>query len=252
MLLSQLGVALLWFAAGWRIGLPALMLSHAAVLWGTLRPDSRLFGPVITRLDTDEPVVWLTIDDGPSDDTPAVLDLLDVHRAKATFFLVGDRARRRPELVREIARRGHDIGNHSESHPQALFWALGPARMRREVAATQQALEAITGQPPRWFRAVVGMANPFVAPALAPHGLARVGWTARGFDGVAADPTAVVARIAGQLAPGAIVLAHEGAPHGRNVETLAKLLTRLEALGYRCIVPVPEGVPSQVRTVLTD
>jgi hypothetical protein len=81
------------------------------------------------------------------------------------------------------------------------------------------------------------MANPFVAPALAMHGLARVGWSARGFDGVRADPGAVVARIEGQLAPGAIVLAHEGARHGRNVETLARLLSRLDELGYRCVLP---------------
>lgn len=237
LLLSQVVAVAAWLRAGWQVGLPVLMLTHALALWGTLRPGSRLFGPVLTRLDTGERVVWLTIDDGPSDDTAAVLDLLDAHGAKATFFLVGERARRRPELVREIARRGHGIGNHSESHPQALFWALGPARMRREVAHAQDVITAITGRPPRWFRAVVGMANPFVAPALAAHGLARVGWTARGYDGVAADAYAVVARIERGLAPGAIVLAHEGAAHRRNVETLAKLLARLDALGYRCVLP---------------
>lgn len=237
LLLSQAGVALLWLRAGWVVGFPALVLTHLVALWGTLRPGSALFAPVLRRLPAHERVLWLTIDDGPSDDTAAVLDLLDAHGAKATFFLVGDRARQRPGLVREIARRGHGIGNHSESHPQALFWALGPARMRREIARTQDVLAEITGQAPRWFRAVVGMANPFVAPALAAHGLARVGWTARGYDGVAADPDAVVARIERDLAPGAIVLAHEGAAHGRNVETLAKLLARLDHLGYRCVVP---------------
>lgn len=247
LLLSQVMAAAAWIHAGWRVGLPVLMLTHAVALWGTLRPGSRLFGPVLTRFETPERVVWLTIDDGPSDDTAAVLDLLDAHRAKATFFLVGEHARRRPELVREIVRRGHDVGNHSESHPQALFWALGPARLRREVARTQDVLASITGRPPRWFRAVVGMANPFVAPALAAHGLARVGWTARGYDGVAADADAVVARIERGLAPGAIVLAHEGARHGRNVETLAKLLARLDALGYRCVLP--EARDADVRAV---
>ena len=241
LLLSQVAVAALWWSTGWRVGLAALMLTHLLALWGTLRPDSRLFGPVLTRLPTNERVVWLTIDDGPSDETAAVLDLLDAHGAKATFFVVGDRARRHPELVREIVRRGHDLGNHSESHPQAFFWALGPRRMRREIARTQQVLIDITGTPPRWFRAVVGMANPFVAPALAAHGLARVGWSARGFDGVMADADAVVARIERDLAPGAIILAHEGAPHGRNLETLAKLLARLDALGYRCVVPQVTG-----------
>jgi peptidoglycan/xylan/chitin deacetylase (PgdA/CDA1 family) len=192
---------------------------------------------VLTRLPTSEKRVWLTIDDGPSDDTLAVLDALDAHDAKATFFLVGERAARRPERVREILRRGHGIGNHSASHPARWFWALGPSRMRREIADTQRVLAEIVGEPPRWFRAVVGMSNPFVNTALKAHGLARVAWSARGFDAVAADPQTVVARIERGLAPGAIVLMHEGAPHGRNVETLSLLLQRLDALGYRTTLP---------------
>jgi peptidoglycan/xylan/chitin deacetylase (PgdA/CDA1 family) len=192
---------------------------------------------VLSRLPTREPVAWLTIDDGPSDETPAILDLLDAHGAKATFFLVGERAAARPELARDIARRGHEIGNHSARHPQAWFWALPPARMRAEIGDAQRTLAAITGEAPRWFRAVVGMANPFVAAPLREHGLARVAWSARGYDAVLRDPAAVVARIERDLAPGAIVLLHEGAKHGRNVEILARLLARLDALGYRCVLP---------------
>jgi peptidoglycan/xylan/chitin deacetylase (PgdA/CDA1 family) len=234
---SQLLVAALWWRLGWPWGLPLLLASHAPFLWGTLRPGSRLFGPVLARLPTREPVVWLTIDDGPSDETPAILDLLEAHGARATFFLVGERAAARPDLVRGIARRGHGIGNHSARHPQAWFWALPPARMRAEVADAQRTLQALTGRPPRWFRAVVGMANPFVAAPLREHGLARVAWSARGYDAVLRDPVAVVARIERDLAPGAIVLLHEGARHGRNVEVLARLLRRLDALGYRCVLP---------------
>lgn len=234
---SQLGVAVAWIALGWRIGLPLLLLTHGAMFWGSLHPRSRLFSPVLSRLPTAAREVWLTIDDGPSDDTLAMLDLLDAHGAKATFFLVGARARARPDAVREIVRRGHGIGNHSDGHASAWFWALGPRRMRREVDAAQATLHALGGRAPRWFRGVVGMCNPFVAPALAPHGLARVAWSARGFDAVTASPTAVVARIERDLAPGAIVLLHEGAAHGGNVETLRLLLQRLDALGYRCVVP---------------
>ena len=237
LVLSQLAVAALWWRLGWPVGLPAMLATHAVFLWGVLVPDSGLFSPVLKRLPTSEPVVWLTIDDGPSEQTPAVLDLLDAHGAKATFFVVGERAQARPELLREIARRGHGIGNHSHSHPQAWFWALGPAAMRRQVADAQAAITAITGAAPRWFRAVVGMANPFVSAPLRTHGLARVAWSARGFDAVAADPDTVVARIERGLSPGAIVLLHEGARHGRNLEVLALLLRRLDALGYRTVLP---------------
>lgn len=237
LLLSQLAVVAVWWGCGWTWGVPAMFGSHVPFLWATLKPDSRLFSPVLRRLPTQEAAVWLTIDDGPSADTPAILDLLDSHRAHATFFVVGERAAQRPDLVREIVRRGHDIGNHSQTHPQAWFWALGPRRMRAEIAQAQATLTAIIGTPPRWFRAVVGMANPFVSAPLREHGLTRTAWTARGFDAIAMDPRGVVSRIERDLVPGAIVLLHEGARHGRNVETLALLLQRLDALGYRAVLP---------------
>jgi peptidoglycan-N-acetylglucosamine deacetylase len=235
--ISQLLVAATWWRWGWTLGLPLLLISHAPFWWGTLWPQSALFGPVLHRLPTHEKQVWLTIDDGPSDDTYALLDTLDAHGAKATFFLVGERAARRPECVREILRRGHGIGNHSASHPARWFWALGPMRMRREIADTQRILTDIIGQPPRWFRAVVGMSNPFVNALLKRHGLARVAWNARGFDAVEADSEKVVASIESRLTPGAIVLLHEGAVHGHNAETISLLLQRLDALGYRTILP---------------
>jgi peptidoglycan-N-acetylglucosamine deacetylase len=235
--LSQLFVVVAWWHWGWQAGLPLLLASHAPYWWGTLWPRSAIFGPVLTRLPSAEREVWLTIDDGPSAETLAMLDALDAHGAKATFFLVGERAARHPERVREILRRGHDIGNHSATHPARWFWALGPVRMRREIAQTQHILAEIAGEPPHWFRAVVGMSNPFVNAALKRHRLARVAWSARGYDGVQADPQRVIARIERQLAPGAIVLLHEGAAHGRNVETITLLLQRLDALGYRTTLP---------------
>ena len=239
LVLSQLLVALAWWQFGWRVGLPLLLASHLLFVWGTLRPRSALFGPVLSRLPagTGEKTAWLTIDDGPSADTAAILDLLDAHAAKATFFVVADRARAQPELVREILRRGHELGNHSASHPSATFWMLGPRRMAREIEGAQATLREIAGVEPRWFRAVVGMANPFVAASLARLGLARVAWSARGFDALRADPQAVVARIDRKLAPGAIVLMHEGAGHGRNVEAIALLLQRMRERGMRCVLP---------------
>ena len=236
-LLSQAAVAVAWWQLGWQVGLPLLLASHAVFLWGTLRPQSALFGPVVTRLPTDAPVAWLTIDDGPSDDTPAILELLQAYGAKATFFVVAERARARPALVRDIVRRGHSLGNHSASHPSAWFWALGPRRMAAEIEQAQATLHDVAGVAPRWFRAVVGMANPFVAAPLRRLGLARVAWSARGFDAVSADPSAVVARIDRDLAPGAIVLMHEGAAHGRSVEAIALLLERMKQRGLRCVLP---------------
>ncbi|WP_200893859.1 polysaccharide deacetylase family protein [Xanthomonas sp. GPE 39] len=236
-LASQALVAALWWACGWRIGLPVLLLSHAAFLLPVFLPRAWLYAPVLDRLPGSAPRVWLTIDDGPSEDTVAILELLDRYQAKATFFLVGARAAARPQLVREIVRRGHGIGNHSHTHPHAWFWALGPQRMAREIDQAQQTLTSIAGVAPCWYRSVVGMTNPFVAAPLRRHGLTRVAWNVRGFDGVRCDPAATVARIVRKLTPGAIVLLHEGAAHGHNPVIVEGVLQALHARGLCAEVP---------------
>lgn len=237
LLASQLAVLLLWLWLGWQAGLPAMVASHALFMVPVFLPNTAFYAPVLSRLPQAGKRIWLTIDDGPSDDTPAVLDLLDRYDARATFFLVGERAAARPELVREMLRRGHSLGNHSHSHPQARFWALGPGALAREIGDCQQALTAIAGTPPRWYRSVVGMTNPFVAAALRTHGLTRVGWSARGFDGVDCQPQAVIARIERDLRPGAIVLLHEGAAHGHNLEILEAVLRAARERGYEARLP---------------
>jgi len=235
--LSQLAVALLWWRLGWAWGLPAMLLSHLAFIVPVFLPRARLYAPVLDRLPGNEHAVWLTIDDGPSGDTAAILHALNRHRARATFFLVGERAQARPDLVAEILRRGHGIGNHSQTHPSGRFWALGPSAMAGEIGQAQAALTQLAGAPPRWFRSVVGHTNPFVAAPLREHGLARVAWSARGYDAVDGDPVRVLQRIGRGLGPGAIVLLHEGAGHGRSVEIVEATLCLLEERGYGTLEP---------------
>ena len=195
-----------WLAALVCFGLTGLVMSY-----GTLSPTTRLFGPVIGRID--RPGVLLTLDDGPDPvTTPAVLDLLDRHEAKAVFFLIGDRVRRWPELAREIVRRGHVVGNHSQTHPSGSFWSLGPWRMWQEIANCQQTLTEVLGTAPVWFRAPVGHYNSFVHPALEALGLRLMAWSSRGFDGTDRNVAKVLARIRKNLRPGAIVLLHEAVP----------------------------------------
>jgi len=234
---AQIAGLVVGWRYGWQWGLPLILGTQALLFWATLWPQSRLLSPVLVRLPERERTVWLTIDDGPSHDSGAILDLLDRHQAKACFFVVGDRAEAQSERVREMLLRGHEIGNHSYSHPEKWFWALPPRAMREQIERAQAVLTAITGRPPRWFRAVVGMANPFVAAALKPLGLTRVAWCARGFDAREADPARIVARITRGLRPGAIVLLHEGAPHGRSVAIVEAVLAHLAAQGYRCVLP---------------
>src|SRR5215213_5769908 len=186
---------LVWPWSPWA-GVGILALSHALILYPTLRPNVQWLGPVITRFATNANEVWLTIDDGPTADTRAILDLLDAHGAKATFFVKGVLAEERPELLREIVSRGHSVANHSYSHPSGTFWCLPPGRIAAEIDGGRRAIGEV-----RWFRAPVGMKNPFVHPALARRGMRLIGWTARGFDAVASDPREILARILPHLRP---------------------------------------------------
>jgi peptidoglycan/xylan/chitin deacetylase (PgdA/CDA1 family) len=237
LVLSQLGVAWIFWSQGLALGLVAMFASHALFVLPVFLPRLSLYGPVLSRLPTSERQVWLTIDDGPSDDTEAMLDLLQRHGARATFFLVGERALARPGLVARIRQAGHGIGNHSHTHPQARFWRLGPAAMAAQIGQAQQALATTSGVVPRWYRSVVGHTNPFVAPAQRRHGLARVAWSARGYDAVDGDVARVLARIDAGLRPGAIILLHEGAPHGNSLAIVQAVLQRLDEKGYTTVLP---------------
>jgi peptidoglycan/xylan/chitin deacetylase (PgdA/CDA1 family) len=109
--------------------------------------------------------------------------------------------------------------------------------MAEEIRTAQRALSSLSGERPRWFRSVAGHTNPFVAPSLAEHGLARVSWSARGYDAVSGDPERVAQRVSRDLRPGAIVLLHEGAAHGQSVAIIRRVLETARARGLRAALP---------------
>lgn len=148
----------------------------------------------------------MTIDDGPDPDvTPRVLDLLDRYDARATFFCIGDLARRHPRWIEAIVARGHAIENHSQRH-RHTFSLSGPAALRREIAAAQRTLTEIAGTRPLFFRAPAGLRNPFLEPVLCELGLQLASWTRRGFDTRARDAATVTHRLLNGLAPRDILL----------------------------------------------
>lgn len=143
--------------------------------YGAVYPRTQLFGPTICRTHSPRKLA-ITFDDGPNPAiTPKLLDLLDRYDAKATFFLVGRFVRECPDLVREIAARGHGIGNHTETHPN-LFW-LAPSQIAAELRLCQEAISNATGAPPKWFRPPYGFRNPQVIPAASALGCSTVMWT---------------------------------------------------------------------------
>jgi peptidoglycan-N-acetylglucosamine deacetylase len=205
------GVALLPGVWPWALG--AVLADHLTLTAAGLIPRARLLGVNWTRLPGAAAArgeVAITIDDGPDPEvTPAVLALLERHGVRATFFCVGERVSRFPQLAREIVARGHAIENHSEHHLHR-FSLLGPRGLRAEVATAQASIGAVTGATPRYFRAPAGLRNPFLEPVLARLGLTLVSWTRRGFDTVSVDAARVLARLTRGLAAGDILLLHDG------------------------------------------
>ncbi|MCZ7566338.1 MAG: polysaccharide deacetylase family protein [Burkholderiales bacterium] len=218
----------------------ALVLNHAALAAAAFAPRSRLLGPNLVRLPAAAAArreIALTFDDGPHPEfTPRVLDLLDRVAAKASFFLVGERARRHARLAREIVARGHAVENHSHRH-SPCFACGGVARMRREIAAAQAAIADAAGVAPAYFRAPFGIRSPLLEPALAACGLRHVAWTRRGYDTVGRDAAAVLARLTRRLEAGDVLLLHDapgaraGSPHALAV--LPAVLERIAAEGLR-------------------
>ena len=234
------GAAVLLSPPAWPWALGAVAANHLVLTGGGLWPRSRWLGRNWTRLPaaaTARQEIAITIDDGPDPEvTPAVLDLLDAHQARATFFVIASAAVRHPVLCREIVRRGHSVQNHSDRHTHA-FSLLGPRGLAREIGAAQARIGDVVGIAPRWFRAPAGLRNPLLALVLDRLGLELVSWTRRGFDTVRREPAVVLARLCAGLGAGDILLLHDG--HAARTDAgqpvvlavLPTLLERVSAAG---------------------
>jgi peptidoglycan-N-acetylglucosamine deacetylase len=160
----------------WLIAAPAFAAGFAGLTaYGARHPRSQLFGHTVFQ--TDQPrKLAITFDDGPNPAiTPKLLDLLDRHRAKATFFLVGRFVREAPDLVREISARGHLLGNHTDSHPNLFF--CGWEETRTELLRCSEAIGQATWAEPRWFRPPFGVRSPWLGELVQQQRMRTVMWT---------------------------------------------------------------------------
>lgn len=216
--------------------------SHALLTSACVRRNSTTLVPLIKRFRTTEKEVWLTLDDGPGQNTEAFLEVLAKHQALASFFVIGKRADARRDLVQKIRSAGHSVENHTYSHPRFTFWTLPECTIRTEVERGNHAITTAGGEAPRFFRPPVGMSNPFLYRHLCANWLRPVGWSADGCDGLPGrDLRKAGEEILAQVQPGSIILFHEGSEPGR-VEALDFLLTELGHRGYRCILPTNESL----------
>jgi peptidoglycan-N-acetylglucosamine deacetylase len=232
MILTRLGVGA---AAGWAAYALGAHLLTLGCAWRGSRAGQR---------------VALTFDDGPDPAwTPRVLDLLDERRARASFFLVGERAARVPDTVRRMVGEGHEVASHGWSHRS--LWLCGPRRTAEEIGRAHETLAGLAGYPPRHFRPPWGMVNAAMFSALRRCGERCVFWSIQpeGLWPVAAEMQ--VRRVLHRAHPGAIVDLHdaEGTPHApeRLVQALPAMIDGLRAAGYELatVAEILENVPSK-------
>jgi len=196
---------------------PYITLASAAAAsyagYATMAPASQLYGRTLTH-GSDPSQMALTFDDGPND--PHTLHLLDVlakHNARATFFLIGKYVRQRPDIVRAIAAAGHEIGNHTDSHPNLIL--VSAARLRQELSDCNKALEDALGTKVALFRPPFGGRRPNVLRTARSMGLSPVMWSVTGYDWSAKSAAEIVGKVNRQVnsrpkAQGEIVLLHDG------------------------------------------
>jgi peptidoglycan/xylan/chitin deacetylase (PgdA/CDA1 family) len=207
--------------------------------WAAVAPSSQLFGPTIRRTG-DASAMALTFDDGPNPAaTPFLLDLLDRHNARATFFLIARHVRACPSLAKEIAERGHTIGNHTDTHPALTF--LPPRRIAEELSRCDDAIAAATGRKPRWMRPPFGFRGPQLDGIVRKRGGAGVVmWSAMAWDWKPQPAERVIQRLR-RAQGGDIVLLHDGdhrllqADRRHTVAALEHWLPRWRGAGIRLV-----------------
>jgi peptidoglycan/xylan/chitin deacetylase (PgdA/CDA1 family) len=207
----------------------------AFLAWGVRGRASSIFGPSVYRGPRNRKAIALTFDDGPSESTPRVLDLLHKYQTPATFFQIGVNVERLPDVTRAVFAAGHEIGNHSFTHP--LFCLHSKGFIYRELARAQNAIADATGRPPTLLRAPFGARWFGFRRAQRRLGLMGVMWTAIGYDWKLKADT-IVGRMLAGAANGAILCLHDGREVRANpdiretVAAVSRLIPALRDQGY--------------------
>jgi peptidoglycan/xylan/chitin deacetylase (PgdA/CDA1 family) len=191
----------------WLEAVGSLAAAVGGLAYAVRSPRSSLLAPSVYRGGTSRKSIAITFDDGPSESTPELLELLQRFNARATFFQVGANVRRLPEVSRAVAAAGHEIGNHTYSHP--LLPLKSPAFLYSEIRDAQSAIEEAAGVVPVLFRAPFGVRWFGLRGAQRHFGLTGVMWTVIGLDWKL-PAKAVAARLLKAAQPGAIVCLHDG------------------------------------------
>jgi peptidoglycan/xylan/chitin deacetylase (PgdA/CDA1 family) len=213
-----------------------LAAATAGMAWAVRGRSSQVFGRSYWHGPRSRRAIALTFDDGPSESTPAILDILARHNAPATFFQCGKNVLRLPEISRSIMGAGHQLGNHTHTHP--YLFLRSPREIYAELRLTQEAIHDTTGVTPDLFRAPYGARWFGLGAAQRRLGLCGVMWSVIGYDW-SLNADAVVTRTARSVSNGAILCLHDGREMQVNpdinvtVQAVRRLIPMLLDQGYK-------------------
>jgi len=186
-----------------------------------------------SSVHTDGPYIAMTFDDGPSATlTPKLLDLLAARHIKVTFFVIGENVAEHPEIVARAAREGHEIGNHSWSHPN--FAKMSQESVRSQLQRTDDAIKNATGKRPTLMRPPYGSLTEREKHWIHDEfGYQIILWDVDPYDWKRPGPAVVRNRILKETRPGSIVLSHD--IHPGTIEAMPSTLDALEAKGFKFV-----------------
>jgi peptidoglycan/xylan/chitin deacetylase (PgdA/CDA1 family) len=200
---------------------------------GSVNIRSGFYIKAFCKGKTAEKIISLTFDDGPDAViTPKVLAILEKHHIKATFFVIGNKAKKNSALLKLIIGKGHAAGLHSYSH--GFFFDFYTKRnMEQDLLKTEDVIMCNTGKKPLLFRPPYGVTNPTIASAVKNLEYNVIGWSVRSLDTTIKDAEKVSKRVIRKLHPGAVILMHD--TQNITPEALEKVIIRAKEMGYRFV-----------------
>lgn len=173
--------------------------------------------------------IVLTFDDGPHPEhTPAILGILDDLNVKAVFFMIGVNVKAFPEIAKEVSRRGHTIGVHSQHHTLNFGWLRGE-KLANELSDCVREIKMATGEEPDLFRPPFGVTSPHIAREVEIQKLRIIGWSVRSFDTVIKSANVISKRVVGKVKDNSIVLLHDSMP--LTVKALPQIIEQVRKKG---------------------
>jgi peptidoglycan/xylan/chitin deacetylase (PgdA/CDA1 family) len=215
------GASFWWLAGVIGVYINLLVLGTIFIQWNFYIPS--------LNKGNKKQLVALSFDDGPAQETAAILDVLKAEGVEAAFFSIGKNAVAQPALVKRWDEEGHAVGNHSYHHGFNFDWKSAKA-MAVEMEETNTAIKNIIGRTPKLFRPPYGVTNPNLAKAVKRTGMHSIGWSVRSFDTAAKDPQELLERILLKVEGGDIILLHDSMPITREI--LTSLIRRLREKGF--------------------